>query len=133
MDAETRIIREVEVTGAAEHEVQHLLILPETEELLADKGYHSAENRRRLEKHSVRDGIMYRGARAHPLSEQKAHNRAISRARSQIESKFGEMKRWHRFDRAIYCGIDRVRRLVILTVLAVNIKRLLAILDYTTG
>lgn len=134
MDAETRIIRQVEVTGAAEHEVQHLLIPPGTEELLADKGYHSAENRRRLEEHGVRDGIMYRGARAHPLSEQqKAHNRTISRARSQIESKFGEMKRWNGLDRAIYRGICRVRRQVILTVLAVNIKRLLAILDYTTG
>jgi len=134
MDSETRIIRQVEVTGAAEHEVKHLLIPPGTEELMADKGYHSAENRRKLKQRGVRDRIMYRGARAHPLTEQqKAHNRPISRARSAIESKFGEMKRWNGLRRAIYRGIDRVRRQVILTVLAVNMKRLSAILAQSTG
>ena len=133
MDAETRIIRKIEVTGAAEHEAKHLLIPPGTEELMADKGYHSAENRRKLKEHGVRDRIMYRGARNHPLTErQKAHNRPISRARSAIESKFGEMKRWNRLRRAIYRGINRVRRQVILTVLAVNIKRLSAISAQST-
>ena len=134
MDAETRIIREVEVTGAAKMEVNHLLVPPGTEELMADKGYHSARNRRRLKERGVRDSIMHRGARAHPLTEQqKAHNRPISRARSTIESKFGEMKRWHGLRRAIYRGIHRVRRQVIMTVLAVNMKRLSAILAQSTG
>lgn len=134
MDAETRIIREVEVTGAKEMEVNHLLVPPGTEELMADKGYHSAGNRRKLKERGVCDRIMHRGARNHPLTErQKEHNRPISRARSTIESKFGEMKRWHGLSRAIYRGINRVRRQVILTVLAVNMKRLSAILAQSTG
>ncbi|RKZ29295.1 IS5/IS1182 family transposase, partial [bacterium] len=53
--------------------------------------------------------------------------------RSAIESKFGEMKRWNGLRRAIYRGINRVRRQVILTVLAVNMKRLSAISAQSTG
>ncbi|RKZ28960.1 hypothetical protein DRQ36_09645, partial [bacterium] len=58
---------------------------------------------------------------------------SFSRARSAIESKFGEMKRWNRLRRAIYRGINRVRRQAILTVLAVNMKRLSAISAQSTG
>jgi len=134
MDAETRIIRQVEVTGAKKMEVNHLIIPPGTEELMADKGYHSAENRRKLKERGIRDSIMYRGARAHPLTEQqKEHNRPISRTRSAIESKFGEMKRWHGLGRAIYRGINRVERQIALTVLAVNMKRLATIYATSTG
>ena len=134
MDAETRIIREVEVTGAKKMEVNHLLIPTGTEELMADKGYHSAKNRRKLKEHGVRDRIMYRAARAHPLTKkQEQFNRRISPLRSTIESKFGEVKRWHGLRRAIYRGLNRVRRQVILTVLAVNIKRLSAISAQSTG
>jgi IS5 family transposase len=134
MDAETRIIRQVKVTGAKKMEVHHLIIPQGTKELMADKGYHSAENRRKLKEHGIRDRIMYRGARAHPLTEDKIeHNRPISRARSAIESKFGEMKRWHGLERAIYRGIERVKRQIIMTVLAVNMKRLAAICAQSTG
>lgn len=134
MDAETRIIQKVEVTGAKKMEVNHLIIPTGTEELMADKGYHSAENRRKLKECGVRDRIMYRAARAHPLTEeQEQFNRRISPLRSTIESKFGEMKRWHGLRRAIYRGINRVRRQVILTVLAVNMKRLSAISAQSTG
>ena len=134
MDAETRIIREVEVTGAARMEVNHLLVPSGTEELMADKGYHSAKNRRKLKARGVRDSIMYRGARAHPLTEEhEQFNRRISPLRSTIESKFGEMKRWNGLRRAIYRGIHRVKRQVILTVLAVNMKRLSAISAQSTG
>ncbi|MGC9316366.1 MAG: IS5 family transposase, partial [bacterium] len=134
MDAETRMIRRVELTGAKQMEVNHLLIPPGTVELMADKGYHSAKNRRKLRQLGVCDRIMYRGARAHPLTEeQKAFNRPISVERSAIESKFGEMKRWHRLRRAIYRGLDRVKRQVVLTVLAVNMKRLTTIMAQSTG
>lgn len=134
MDAETRIIRQVKITSAAENDVKHLLVSPGTKELIADKAYHSAENRRKLKKLGIRDGIMYRGARAHPLTEQqKEHNRPLSHTRSAIESKFGEMKRWHGLGQAIYRGIKRVERQIILTVLAVNMKRLAAICAQSTG
>ncbi|RKZ29108.1 hypothetical protein DRQ36_09380 [bacterium] len=42
------------------------------------------------------------------------------------------MKRWNGLRRAIYRGINRVRWQVILTVLAVNMKRLLAISAQST-
>ena len=134
MDAGTRVIREIEVTGAKKMEVDHLLIPPGTKELMADKGYHSAKNWRKLKKRGVRDRIMYRGARGHPSTEkQEQFNRRISPLRSTIESKFGEMKRWHGLRRAIYRGIHRVKRQVILTVLAVNMKRLATIYATSTG
>jgi len=134
MDAKTRIIRQVRVTGATNMEVDHLLIPAGTNELMADKGYHSAKNRRKLKESGIRDSIMHRASRGNPLtSNQQEHNKGISRFRSAIESKFGEMKLWHGLARAIYRGIKRVTRQVIMTVMAVNMKRLVAICPIETG
>ena len=134
MDAKTRIIRQVELTGAAEMEVHHLLVPSGTTELLADKGYHSAENRLKLKESGVIDNIMIRASRGNPLTEsQTEHNKNISPSRAKIESKFGEMKLWNRLKRGIYRGIERVWRQVIMTVMAVNIKRLLVICPSATG
>jgi len=129
MDAKTRMISQFEVTGAARAEVEHLLVPFGAEAILADKGYHSAKNRRKLKALGVRDCIMKRGARAHPLSEKdKQRNKTISPCRSKIESKFGEMKKWHGLGRAIYRGIQRVAGQVAMTILAVNMKRLVALM-----
>jgi len=134
MDAKTRIIRQVCVTAATEMEVDHLLVPKGTQEIIADKGYHSAKNRHKLKESGIRDKIMHRASRNNPLTaKQQEQNKVISRFRSVIESKLGEMKLWHGLMRAIYRGIERVRRQVIMTVMAVNIKRLATICASSTG
>lgn len=134
MDAETRMISQFEVTGAAQAEVEHLIFPSGTDVLFADKGYHSAKNHKKLKKLGIVDCIMKRGARCHPLSEKdEKRNKLISPCRSKIESKFGEMKKWHLLARAIYRGIERVTRQVVMTVLAVNMKRLTVLMPATIG
>ena len=93
--------------------------------MLADKGYCSKNNRDKLRDKTIIDGIMHKRARGKGLDDwQREMNKNISRYRSRIESKFGEMKKWHGLDRAIYYGIDRVKIFIIMTILAVNLKRI---------
>ena len=54
------------------------------------------------------------------------------RAATTIEPKFGEQKQSHGLSRAIYWGLEKVMRQSILTDIAVNIKRLVTLLDGRT-
>lgn len=126
LDAETELIRAVKLTGSRQNEVNELLnvIPPGTRAIYADKGYHSASNRTALKELDIEDMIMYRAARGHPLTpEKREFNKKVIPIRSAIERKFGELKLWHRLGRAIYWGLNRVYRQVVLAALAVNLKR----------
>ena len=65
----------VSVCKASEHETNHLqeFISPETQEVYADKGY--VGNREALTARGIKDGIMRKGTRAHPLLEVEKHRR----------------------------------------------------------
>jgi IS5 family transposase len=77
--------------------------------VFADKGYSGKEYSRALEKKGYFDGIMYKAARNHPLSEPKRLvNRAISRFRGKVERAFGTLKKDHRMARARYLGSAKV-------------------------
>ena len=125
MDADSRLIEKFRVTGAAVADTNYFFVSERAKIVLADKGYDSEYNRLKLKVKGVCDGIMRRSRRSHSLSyDDKIRNKLISPFRSKIESKFGEMKKWVGLSRAIYRGLDRVRRQVCLTVLAVNMKRI---------
>jgi IS5 family transposase len=69
--------------------------------VFADKGYASAENRCDLEDAGYFDGIMYKGARNHPLGwAEKTVNRAIATVRGAVERAFGSMKKHYGLERA---------------------------------
>ena len=92
--------------------------------VFADKGYASNNNRCDLEEKQLTDGIMYKGARNHPLSEpQRMVNRAISRIRGKVERAFGTLKKDYRFQRTRYLGCAKVKLEFLLNAMAFNLKK----------
>lgn len=72
----------------------------------------------------------YQAARARA---QTAGYRAVRREHPAVERKLGEMARWHRARRARYRGQARVLVQALLTGLAVNVKRLVALVGGQAG
>ena len=111
-DTEDGYIDEVHVTGAHEAECNKLEKLIGDQEALrlyADKAYASRGNREILKGRGIKDGIMHKAARAHPLTYwQKLKNKIISKRRFIVEQAFGTLKRRFGFTRSSYKGIKKV-------------------------
>jgi len=91
---------------------------------LADKGYSSADNRCDLEEARYFDLIMYRAARARPLSEaQRLVNQAISSVRGSVERAFGSMKKHYGLGRARYIGVAKMGMQLMLSAMAFNLRK----------
>ncbi|MEW5913446.1 MAG: transposase [Thermodesulfobacteriota bacterium] len=100
------------------------------DDALADKGYASADNRTRLEKAGITDGIMYKAARGRKLSEaQRLMNRVISGLRGKVERAFGTLKRDYGFHRARYMGRLKVQLEFLLNAMAFNLKKAALMLE----
>jgi IS5 family transposase len=98
--------------------------LPPEAVVLADKGYCSKKNREMLKRRGYHDGIMQRGYRGVPLTEEwKGRNRLISRLRYIVEQGFGTLKRRYSFDRARYVGRLKTEMEFHLNAMAFNIKK----------
>jgi IS5 family transposase len=75
----------------------------------ADKGYATQENREKLKSKKLRDGIMNKASRGHPLTKwQKQRNKIISKRRYIVEQAFGTLKRIFEFTRARYATAIKV-------------------------
>jgi IS5 family transposase len=92
--------------------------------VLADKGYSSQKNREYLAQKKLTDGIMIRGARNNPLTEEEIrHNRLISRLRFIVEQGFGTLKRRYKFERTRYLGCAKTELQFYLNAMAFNLKK----------
>jgi IS5 family transposase len=114
VDAEAGYIEDVAVTPANRHDgtmLQQMLHGRRgCEELLADKGYASKNNRDYLRKRCIKDSILLKAARNRPLTKpQLRHNSMISARRGIVERQFGTKKQKFRFDRARYFLLHRVQ------------------------
>jgi IS5 family transposase len=111
----------VSVCKASEHETNHLqeFITPETQEVYADKGY--VGNREAVTAKGIKDGIMAKGTRGHPLLEvEKYRNGRIVKKRRIVEGVFGSWKQWYGWRKTKFIGIARNRLAVALTAVAWN-------------
>ena len=96
--------------------------------VLADKGYSSRKNRDFLAKRQLVDGIMIRGARNHPLTEEAVGlNRLISKLRFVIEQSFRTLKRRYKFTRARYLWCAKTELEFYLNAMAFNLKKATAL------
>ena len=106
-------IEKLHITPANAHECKHLSPLleglPKDMTVYADKGYDSEENRQHLEEQRLKDGIMRKAHRKHPLSEaQIKRNRYLSKTRYVVEQSFGTLHRKFRYARSSYFGLLKV-------------------------
>jgi IS5 family transposase len=90
------LVRDVTLDTASVHESQHIdeLIKGETKAVFADSAYYKEDRCRKLKKKKIRDGILRKPMRDHPLTKQeKAHNRAIRPIRAVIEHAIAWIKK----------------------------------------
>jgi IS5 family transposase len=100
------------------------LICGDEKAVYADKAYDQNTRRARLKALGIRDGIMRRANKWHPMGRWAIHrNKMISRRRAPIEPLFALLKRVYRFARARYRGLARNATALHLALMAINIKR----------
>ncbi len=126
MDQDSRIIRRVAFTPANVNEstAADTLICGDEAVVYADKAYDSRARRAYLNSIGVRDGIMRRANRWHPLGTWAARrNAVISHRRAPVEPLFALLKRVYGFARARYRGLIRNAAAFHLAATAINLRR----------
>jgi IS5 family transposase len=126
MDAKTEIVHTADFTpsNVSDSEMFEAMLLGSEKDAYADKGYASAKRRKRLAQRGIRSGIMFRGARAHPLTvRQKQINMRLSKVRSAVERPFAFLKRILGYTRCRYYDLRRNRFQFLLALTVYNVRR----------
>lgn len=126
MDQHSRIIRRVLFTPANINDSvpADRLICGDEQTVYADKAYTNAGRRARLKAMGIRDGIMRRSNKWHPLSFWAVRrNAVITHRRAAIEPLFALIKNVYGFARARYRGRTRNAVALQLALTAINLKR----------
>jgi IS5 family transposase len=128
VDADSKIIRDFEVTSAEVHDSQAMpgLITEKNrgENLFGDSAYKSRECDERLADQGINNYIHEKAARNHPLNEfQKKCNRLKSAIRCRVEHVFGHIENAMGGPGFEYIGIERIKTAVALRNLTYNLVR----------
>ena len=126
MDQHSRIIRRILFTPANINDSVPAddLICGDEHTVYADKAYTNVARRARLKAMGIRDGIMRRSNRWHPLRRWMVRrNAAIARRRAAVEPLFALIKNVYGFARARYRGRRRNAAALQLIATAINLKR----------
>lgn len=126
MDADTDIVHTADFTTANVSDSKRFdqMLLGSERHVYADKGYASKQRRQSLKEQGISCGIMFRAARAHPLSaQQKRINKRLSSIRSAVERPFAFVKRILGYTRCRYYDLGRNRFQFLLALMVYNIRR----------
>lgn len=126
VDQGSGLVRAARVTGArvADCTVGPDLVQGDEAAVYADMAYDNAVMRERLDVGGITNAVMARPNRHHPLSpEAKARNQGIGHIRGRVEAVFGTLKRSYRRSRLLYVGLAKNRLDLLLTLLAMNLRR----------
>lgn len=84
----------------------------------------ASANRAHLKSVRVKNGIMKKALRNHPLAQkEKKRNRLISKIRYKVEQTFGTIKRKFKFVRASYIGLAKVQGQALLKASCYNLLK----------
>lgn len=131
-DQDTIFIRTATLTSAnvAETTVADDLILANRDSgaIYADKAYDTHARRALLARLGIKDGIMHRPNKHHPLTaEQTSHNAALSKIRCRVETVFAVLKRIYGYRRTRYVGLIRNQLQLTLLAICFNLRRMLVL------
>jgi IS5 family transposase len=107
-DEESGIVRDAILTSANVHDSQVAddLIQFDEQAVYADKAYDSEARRQLLKDNGIGDGILHKGRRNKPLTEQQVQvNKANGAIRSGVEKWFGDWKERRGYRRCRYVGL----------------------------
>ncbi len=104
--------------------------LSEGDTVYADKGYHSEQNKKILERRKLTDQIMHKRKRNEPENETIVNrNKSISKRRYVVERTFGSLKRSYGWSRTRYIGLPKTTFYLQMRCLAFNIKRAMKLIS----
>lgn len=131
VDAESELVRELEMTSAEVHDSQEEenLLFGDEQSIWADKGYFNDEKKREMRQAGIYCGVLDKAKRNHPLSrKQKKRNVQKSRVRSGVEHPYAHMKHHQNYRRTRYRGLEKNRYHATFQVMAYNFKRMVFLL-----
>ena len=130
VDLGSGIIRRQRLTPANVNDTVEAgaLICGDEAAVYADEAYTSDTHRQRLRKLGIKDRMMHRPNKHHPLTpRQIQHNRGIGRLRAPVEQVFARLKRLCGWTRVRYYGVARNAVHLALLCTALNLKRLIVL------
>ena len=96
----------------------------------ADKGYKVPDNDHFLAKDKIKNRVMHKANRNHPLTPwQVRFNKLISKTRWVVERTFGSIKKWFGGGTARYMGLKKTHTQHVLQAIAYNLKRAPGIIE----
>jgi transposase, IS5 family len=127
VDQGSNLVRSATMTPAniAETTVADGLVQGDERAVYADAAYDTKARRAKLRARGVKDRIMHRPNKHHPLlGRWKAkRNRLIAGIRGRVEGIFGVLKRSYSFRRARYVGLIKNQSHLHLLCIALNLRR----------
>jgi transposase, IS5 family len=130
VDQGSGIIRRQVMTPANVNDTEpaDLLVCGDEAALYGDQAYTSARRRADLRARGIKDRMMHRANKHHPLTpRQIQHNTAIGRRRAPVEQVFAKLKRLCGWTRVRYRGLARNAVHLTLLCTALNLKRLVVL------
>ena len=127
VDQGSGLIRAARMTSAKVYEstVADSLVQGDEAAVYADKGYEHKGRRARLKALGIKDRIMHRANKHHPVLPhwQQVRNRLIRPLRAPVERVFGTLKRSYGYRRVRYRGLQRNHVHLHLLCIAMNLRR----------
>jgi IS5 family transposase len=94
----------------------------------ADKAYDTHARRALLSRLGIKDGILHRPNKHHPLTdEQTRRNAALSKIRCRVETVFAVLKQVYGYRRTRYLGLLRNQLQLTLLAISFNLRRMLVL------
>jgi IS5 family transposase len=98
--------------------------LPEGIPIKADKGYQSKKNADLLVRRKLKNQILKKAKKNHPLTKwEKRFNKIIGQTRYKVERTFGSIIRWFRAGVARYRGIKKMHTQNLMEAISYNLYR----------
>ena len=134
-DEDSILVRTATLTPAnvAETVVADELILANRDSgaIYADKAYDTHARRELLAHLGIKDGIMHRPNKHHPLTKaQTRRNAALSKVRCRIETVFAVLKRIYGYRRTRYVGLLANQLQLTLLAICFNLRRMLVLTSH---
>ena len=138
LDKDSNIVTRVTATPGNEHDSTHFAEIADSHAKIvtADKGYDAPDNFTMLRKRKQRPAIMVK----HRKGKKRGHVKArypnmneyhtyyrVKKFRSFIEKLFGTAKQWYGLGRARYRGLKKMKIQAIMTMMAINLKRIIVL------
>jgi len=127
VDEGSGLVRGAALTSAKVNDTEAAdgLVQGDEAAVYADKAYESKHRRRRLRAAGIKDRIMHRANKHHPVLPhwQQVRNRLIQPVRANVERLFGTMKRSYGYRRVRYRGLEKNQSHLHLLCIAINLRR----------